>query len=174
MWHPANRVETPAAGLLLPCGKSNNSKQLLLLVSLIFRRALRLHSIMTNKAPGYLEKMINAKKGHCHHWMKGLCLISSDHPVPVVLCQHIPAFLCLGVLLQLLSPINLSGRCTSMYTQRQESERQIIVLVGHLDIYLPKGSVSLLGGAASMKAVGLRFLICSGCYNVSLRRSGAV
>lgn len=53
---------TPAAGFLLPCGKSNNSQQLLFLVSLIFRRALRLHSIMTNKAPGYLEKMINAEK----------------------------------------------------------------------------------------------------------------
>lgn len=132
---------------------------------------------MTNKASGYLKKMINVgkeKKGHCHHWMKGLCLISSDRSVPVVLCQNFPAFLWLGGLVRLLSPINLSGHHTSIHTEQQENEGRIIVSVGHLDIYLPKGSVSFLSGAASLKAVGLAFLFRSGFYGVTPRRARAL
>lgn len=167
----------------LPCGKYNNSQQLLLLLSLILRRALRLHSIMTNKAPGYLKKMINVRKkrgggegggGHCHHWMKGLCLISSDRSVPVVFCQNFPAFHRLGGLVWLLLPINLSGRYTSIHTQQQENEGRIIISVGHSDIYLPKGSVTFLSGAASAKPVRTRFLFRSGYYGVSPRRTRAL
>lgn len=105
--------------------------------------------------------------------MKDLCLISSDLSVPVVLCQHFSAFLWLGGLVRLLPRINLSGRYTSIHTVQQENEGRIIISVGHLDIYLPQGSVSFLGEAAAMNPVWLLFLFWSGYYGVSLRRSRA-
>lgn len=74
--------QTPPTGFPLPCEKSNNSNQLLFSFLSSSLEPLRSHPIMTNTASRYLEKKINARKGHRHRWMKGLCLIVSDHSVP--------------------------------------------------------------------------------------------